>query len=344
MDPLLAHHLEVAYHEIKPFENSYGDELRSALEIGPEGELKLKHILPEIGVDVIFQSHDSARVYARNLPARLSKSFLTSFIRDRAQSGGGSERAVQKQKPEKLAKLSIALIYRGYDALLRYLEGSSKTSKTKMKTREQGGTLKAKTTTRHGTSETGQSDNNWNPPTKTDNPPMQSATAGKPSSRLANLFSMGYSASSASRTNADLQDPAEQGDDNTTAEAMEEGGNDGNAEPELAELILVIHGVGQKVNCSMTLMPTSNLTRYQLATTYDSFNIVYAINQLRKLSNQQARDPAVSQIIGSKRVQFIPLQWRTSLQFDETMEDDEDEETHLDNRFSLDDIQVQGCE
>ena len=90
VDPLLAYHLERAYHQTKPFDSSYGDELRSALEIGPEGEAKLKHTLPEVGVDVIFQSSDSARVYARNLQARLSKSFLTSFIRDKAHSGGGS--------------------------------------------------------------------------------------------------------------------------------------------------------------------------------------------------------------------------------------------------------------
>lgn len=91
VDSLLAHHLEEAYHEIRPYDTSYADELRSAVEIGAEAETKLRHIMPEVGVDVIFQGPDSARLYARNLPARLSKSFLTSFIRDKGQHSGGSK-------------------------------------------------------------------------------------------------------------------------------------------------------------------------------------------------------------------------------------------------------------
>jgi hypothetical protein len=81
----------------------------------------------------------------------------------------------------------------------------------------------------------------------------------------------------------------------------------------------------------------------QLATTYDSFNIVHAINQLRKLCNQQSKDPAVKGVIGNKRLQFIPLQWRSSLQFDEMTDDDDlGQEAQLDNRFTINDIQVEG--
>ena len=87
----MAHHLEEAYDEIKPYEPSYVDELKSAIEFGAEGEAKLKHNMLEVGVDVIFQSPDSAKIYAKNLPARLSKTFLTSLLRDKAHSGGGSK-------------------------------------------------------------------------------------------------------------------------------------------------------------------------------------------------------------------------------------------------------------
>lgn len=93
VDALLAYHLEEAYEEIKPYAASYADELKSAIEIGSEGEAKLKHNMMEVGVDVIYQSADSAKIYARNLPSRLSKTFLTSFLRDKAHSGGGSKRS-----------------------------------------------------------------------------------------------------------------------------------------------------------------------------------------------------------------------------------------------------------
>lgn len=91
VDPLLTYHLEEAYAEIQPYAPSYADELKSAVEIGSDAEAKLKHVLHEVGVDVIFQGPDSARVYARNLGGRLSKSFLTSFLRDKGHSSGGSE-------------------------------------------------------------------------------------------------------------------------------------------------------------------------------------------------------------------------------------------------------------
>lgn len=65
-------------------------------------------------------------------------------------------------------------------------------------------------------------------------------------SRFANFFSLSYGKHT---NNNSGMDAAEKGDDNTTAEAMEDskGDNDGEAEPELAELVLIVHGIGQKV-------------------------------------------------------------------------------------------------
>ena len=63
---------------------------------------------------------------------------------------------------------------------------------------------------------------------------------------------------------------------------------DGSDEPELAELVLIVHGIGQK-----------------LASTYESFSIVHAINQLRKLCINQSQDPAIRDVIGNKRLQFM---------------------------------------
>lgn len=111
----------------------------------------------------------------------------------------------------------------------------------------------------------------------------------KAGSRLGNMFSFSYS-SSGKKGGSDVQDNVESADENTTAEAMEgsKGEGDSNGEPELAELCICVHGIGQK-----------------LATTYESFSIVHAINALRKLCNKQARDPAITDIVGSKRIQFM---------------------------------------
>ena len=84
-------------------------------------------------------------------------------------------------------------------------------------------------------------------------PPAQSASVGKASSRLSSLFSMAYSTTSHSKPNSRAPDAAEKADNNTTAEAMEgdKAGDNGKAEPELTELILIVHGVGQKVKPSV---------------------------------------------------------------------------------------------
>ena len=71
---------------------------------------------------------------------------------------------------------------------------------------------------------------------------------------------------------------------------------------------------------------------------------MHAINSLRKLCNKQARDETVRKVVGNQRLQFIPLQWRSSLQFDELSREEKEAEDGLDNRFSLEDLQVEGCE
>lgn len=313
VDPLLAHHLEEAYATIKPYDPSYEDELRSALEFGPDAEAKLKHSMAEVGVDVIFQGKSSARIYARNLPARLSKSFLTSFIRDKGHSSGGT------------------LVYRGYDSVLSHSHSqptsTASTEKPGVKAKAEADKVAAKAVEikQHATmklhqdkvqAETSAAD------TAPSHDPTAEQTEPAKASALGNLFTWKSRFTGSSRSGANS---TEKGDSNTTAEAMDDdkSAEDG-SEPELAELVLIIHGIGQK-----------------LAVTYDSFNIVHAINQLRKLCNKKGRDPAVSQLIGNKRLQFIPLQWRSSLQFDE-MEEKEGQDPAFDNTFSLDDIQVQG--
>ncbi|KAK9899575.1 hypothetical protein P389DRAFT_164561 [Cystobasidium minutum MCA 4210] len=306
VDPLLAYHLEEAYAEIKPYDSSYADELRSALEFGPEAEVKLKHSMPEVGVDVIFQGKSSARLYARNLPARLSKSFLTSFIRDKGHSSGGT------------------LVYRGYDTVLKHSlsQPTSASGKSPSKPKAEADKLASKAVDIKQQASVKLHKDHLQPDGSETPDKSQTASETPKTGALGSLFSFKNRFTGSSKSGVDA---AEHGDSNTTSEAMDDDkGTEDGSEPELAELVLVVHGIGQK-----------------LAVTYDSFNIVHAINQLRKLCNKKGRDPAVSQLTGNKRIQFIPLQWRSSLQFDE-MEEKEESDSAFDNTFTLDDVQVQG--
>ena len=157
------------------------------------------------------------------------------------------------------------------------MEAAAKERKDVLKTKASTATLKSDV----------MSDTDSDNPAKADDPKVKE---GKGSSRLGNMFSFGYASSGKKAASAESQDHVETADENTTAEAMEgsKGESDGSAEPELAELCICIHGIGQK-----------------LATTYESFSIVHAINSLRKLCNKQSRDPAITDIVGSKRIQFM---------------------------------------
>ncbi|KXX73702.1 Phospholipase DDHD1 [Madurella mycetomatis] len=49
VDPLIANQLEAGYRELRPWTETWGDELRSALDVGPLGEEKISHRLwPEV--------------------------------------------------------------------------------------------------------------------------------------------------------------------------------------------------------------------------------------------------------------------------------------------------------
>lgn len=169
---------------------------------------------------------------------------------------------------------------------MKHLGPKSKAGKVESAAKDRKDVLKNKASTATLKSEA-MSDTDSDNPAKTEDPKTKETKGG---SRLGNMFSFGYSTSGKKAASSDAQDNVEAADENTTAEAMEgsKGNSDGSAEPELAELCICVHGIGQK-----------------LAATYESFSIVHAINALRKLCNKQARDPAITDIVGSKRIQFM---------------------------------------
>ncbi|KAI8462126.1 DDHD domain-containing protein [Phakopsora pachyrhizi] len=118
---------------------------------------------------------------------------------------------------------------------------------------------------------------------------------------------------------------------NTTADMIEEEEELENTSSEVSELVLVIHGIGQK-----------------LAQSYDSFDFVHACNQLRLGCNSVTKsDPKMKDLMKNKRVQFVPIRWRQSLEFDieaNEVEDhflnNENETEPRTNKFSMKDIEI----
>lgn len=67
---------------------------------------------------------------------------------------------------------------------------------------------------------------------------------------------------------------------------------------------------------------------------------VHAVNSLRTACTTQSTAPSLAPLIHSKRAQFIPVRWRADLNFDDVDESADSAEENLDNRFTLDDIEI----
>ncbi|KAF3920764.1 hypothetical protein ABW20_dc0103042 [Dactylellina cionopaga] len=92
----------------------------------------------------------------------------------------------------------------------------------------------------------------------------------------------------------------------------------------ITDLILVVHGIGQK-----------------LSERVESFHFTHAINGFRRLINLELRDPAVTPHLRKEGVgiMILPVNWRSTVKFDSdfaggTIDDDDDAELE----FTLDDI------
>lgn len=169
---------------------------------------------------------------------------------------------------------------------------------------------------------------------------------------------------------------------NETAEAMagprnKEGAGGEGEVGEVDELVLVCHGIGQKVsfllvedrgNClgaRLTMKQISSRERTNLSTlstrlinfvrvcccpAFFAFPAVrVSLLTLRSLPAPKtacttlSTSPTLSPLLHSQRAQFIPLLWRTDLTFDDSIDESEDSaDEHLRNRFSLSDIEVKG--
>ncbi|KAF8575448.1 hypothetical protein K439DRAFT_1641371 [Ramaria rubella] len=91
-------------------------------------------------------------------------------------------------------------------------------------------------------------------------------------------------------------------------------------ENRVTDLVLIVHGIGQG-----------------LASQYESWSFLYAVNLFRQIAKKQAGLPALASILREKQVQFLPIQWRTSFKLGEDQRR-EREKDGLDNTFDISDI------
>lgn len=324
VDPALALALETAYLEIKPWESSYEAELQSALRVGVSAEAKLR--VPLIreagqGLECIFVDSDVARVYSTGIVGTVGKSFLSS---GRAHGGG-------------------QVVLRGWDAVRAWKKKKAAVAGERPDTPTKGDT---------SASETDEGEASPAPRSRT----TSSSSPVKPSQAPPGFFSalkskMGVAAAAVEE--ASEAKLAKQ-DGNDTQEAMEGPRNrkdgesevEGDAEKvgEVDELVLVIHGIGQKVRSLKGHVAAGlELMRClfaQLAGTYKSLSFVHAVNDLRTNCTTLSTSSAIAPLIHSKRAQFIPVQWRTDLEFEDEVDGADQEDESLGNRFNLEECVV----
>ncbi|GAA5827388.1 hypothetical protein JCM11251_003790 [Rhodosporidiobolus azoricus] len=318
VDPSLSSSLDRAYSRIRPWEAAYGDELAAALKGGPEAQLKLAVPLAveneaetaekrDLGIEVIFEGKDRGRVYSRGMVGSMSKSFFSS-----GKSLGGGQ-----------------VIVRGWDALKAYLQekapkksDSSTPARSRTPNRARNASPSPASSTVRGRATSTASTSGEN--TKRSESPGLFASlrnrivgAPAPPEGGAGEASEGLSA------RASLDGIGNLPNETQAALEREPRDEDGSKIGAVSELVLIVHGIGQG-----------------LATTYDSFAFQYAANDFRSACTTLSTSETLSPLLKGKRMQTIPVLWRTDLDFDEIDDAEETADERLENRFSLKDIEV----
>jgi len=309
VEPNLANQLEEGYEYIKPWTSTYQDELKSCLEVGPEAELKLTHRLwpPESSSD------DSSR------PAT-SRSRL-SIIKTETS----------KLEPDEQERKAAILIAAKPENRAAGVLSSQAVDADGQATR-----LFAKSSIIYAGARDAQIlKPNQIPSVARGRRPLASIKKGRPVG-IPVVRGFDYKAwEKLSPTSKRQQDAAKaraaaEADRTTTAGANRRlscGGCLSEAErPRVTDLVLVIHGIGQK-----------------LSERVESFHFTHAINAFRRMMNVELEAEAVKPWLRGdlESVMVLPINWRSTLQLDDESPDPQPnrrDETSSKNQFTLKDI------
>lgn len=309
IEPNLATQLEEGYEYIKPWTSTYQDELKSCLEVGPEAELKLTHRLwpPEISSD------DSSRPTTSKSRQSIIKTETSKLEPDEQErkaailiaakpenraAGVLSSQAVDADgQPSRLFAKSSVIYAGARDAQIL------KPSQVPSVARGRRPLASIKKGRPVGIPVVRGFDHKaWeklNPPAKR----QQNAAKARAAADTNSIGTAG------------------------TDRRLSCGGCLSEAErPRVTDLVLVIHGIGQK-----------------LSERVESFHFTHAINAFRRMMNVELEAEAVKPWLRGDlgSIMVLPINWRSTLQLDDESPDPQPnrrDETSSKNQFTLKDI------
>lgn len=284
----LADRLEEGYQIIKPWLSSYQDELESSLEIGASAEAKLRYAMPA-EKEKSKDTPDKAEEKSENV--------------DELTVDEKEEKISRPSTPTVSAANNIKLddssyvIYQSADSARLFSDSmASKIAKKVLtaintKHRHAGGTYIVR-----GFS-------------------AARAIFDNKDQKKSSQKAEGEKEQAADTDSAKAQ--------RVTQEALEDNED---AQEEVEELVLVIHGIGQK-----------------LSETYNAFDFTHAMNLFRNTCKEQMQNEKVAEIVRGRRFQVLPIRWRSQLNVDyeKKLEDAKTEGTEDErNIYALDDITI----
>ncbi|MBE3048649.1 hypothetical protein IMZ48_40350, partial [Candidatus Bathyarchaeota archaeon] len=283
LPPEVANQLEAGYEELRPWSETWNDELRCAVDVGSLGEEKVSHRLwPE-------QLPDAGKDAPKDPPPNSS---MDPFCAARCFRGEVASEGILNQHPS-APYASYHVIYR--DTKLAFLLKPSLKPSGYYGRRPVAKIMKGSTVgvpVVRGFDEAA-----WNKYHQNTPPMEREPSASRPPQRA-----------SANSPRLCL--------------ACELGRKD----VQVSDLILVIHGIGQK-----------------FAEKVESFNFTHSINAFRRSVNLELNDPVVRGVLRDEtqtRLMVLPVNWRHNLSFEDGgPKAESDEASHAPDEFGLKDIE-----
>ena len=309
VEPNLSNQLEEGFEYIKPWTSTYQDELKSCLEVGPEAEIKITHRLwpPEVSSD------DSSRpgtARSRISIIKTETSKLDADERDRKAA------ILAAAKPENSA--AGVLSTQSVDADGQPVRVFAKSSVIYANARD-AQILKPSQI----------------PNVARGRKPLAAIKKGRP---VGTPVIRGFDYKAWEKLNPPSKRQQNAARSRAAAEAMRAviagaerrpscGGCLSEAErPRVTDLVLVIHGIGQK-----------------LSERVESFHFTHSINSFRRMMNVELEAEAVKPLLRGDlgSVMILPINWRSTLQLEDGGPDPQPnlrDETSSKNQFTLKDI------
>lgn len=295
--PEVANQLEAGYEELRPWTETWNDELRCAVEVGPLGEEKVSHRLwpeqlPDAGKDAPKDTAPSSHMDPF-CAARCFRGEVASegVLRQHA-SAPGKDSGSANAAPRMFA--SYHVIYR--DARLAFLLKPSLKPSGYYGRRPVAKIMKGSTVgvpVVRGFDEAAWNKYHHNAP-----PMERQPSATQPPQAVSGVGSP------------------------QLCLACELGRKD----VQVSDLILVIHGIGQK-----------------FAERVESFHFTHSINAFRRSVNLELNDPVVREVLRDEkqtRIMVLPVNWRHNLSFEDGGPmTASDEASHAPDEFNLKDIE-----